>query len=70
MAVGMINRAEHADQIIATGQADMIAIARGMLFDPHWTWRAAVTLEAEINTPPQYIRAHNSKWLRSQVRKQ
>lgn len=70
MAVGMINRPEHADQIIASGESDMIAIARGMLFDPHWTWRAAVALDAEIRTPPQYIRAHSSKWLRSQVTKQ
>lgn len=67
MAVGMINRPHHAEQIIANGEADMIAIARGMLFDPHWTWRAATVLEADIKTPPQYIRAHSSKWLREQV---
>jgi 2,4-dienoyl-CoA reductase-like NADH-dependent reductase (Old Yellow Enzyme family) len=65
MAVGMINRPAHAQDIIATGEADMIAIARGMLFDPHWTWRAAAELKADFQAPPQYIRAKKSKWLRS-----
>lgn len=66
MAVGMIFRPEHAEAIVAGKQADMIAIARGMLFDPHWTWRAAAVLDARICAPPQYIRAQRSAWLREQ----
>ena len=54
-----------AEQIIADGNADMVALARGMLFDPHWTWRAAATLGADVAFPPQYVRAYKSHWLRS-----
>ena len=69
MAVGMINRPAHAQEIVASGEADMIAIARGMLFDPHWTWRAAAELGADFHAPPQYIRAKKSRWLRSTARR-
>ena len=65
IAVGMIYRPAHAEQIIADGQADMVALARGMLFDPHWTWRAAAALGADVAFPPQYVRAYKSHWLRS-----
>ena len=65
IAVGMIYRPAHAAEIIDEGHADMVALARGMLFDPHWTWRAAAELGADIAFPPQYIRAYKSNWLRS-----
>jgi 2,4-dienoyl-CoA reductase-like NADH-dependent reductase (Old Yellow Enzyme family) len=64
MAVGMIYEPRHADGIIADGEADFVAIARGMLFHPHWPWRAAAALDAEVAYPPQYVRAYKSKWLR------
>jgi 2,4-dienoyl-CoA reductase-like NADH-dependent reductase (Old Yellow Enzyme family) len=66
MAVGMIYRPEHADSIIAEENADFVAIARGMLFHPHWPWRAAAALNADVDYPPQYIRAYKSRWLRDQ----
>ncbi len=45
--------------IVATGQADMVALARGMLWDPRWTWRAAVALgEQEVAMPAPYARAN------------
>lgn len=66
MAVGMIFRPEHAESIVAGKEADMVAIARGMLFEPHWTWRAAAALGAQVSGPPQYIRAQRSRWLREQ----
>ncbi|HEY9080560.1 NADH:flavin oxidoreductase/NADH oxidase [Magnetovibrio sp.] len=57
IAVGMINDALQAETIVRSGQADMIALARGMLDDPHWTWRAAKALNAEAAYPRQYERA-------------
>ena len=65
IAVGMIYRPAHAERIIAEGQADMVALARGMLFDPHWAWRAAAALGAEVAFPPQYVRGYKSGWLQS-----
>ena len=44
MAVGMITEAQQAEQILSGGHADMIAMARGMLWDPHWAWHAAHVL--------------------------
>tara|TARA_R110001599_G_scaffold64023_4_gene179598 strand:- start:285027 stop:286139 length:1113 start_codon:yes stop_codon:yes gene_type:complete len=57
MAVGLITEPQQAEDIIANGQADMIALARGMLFDPRWPWHAAVALGATIDAPPQYWRS-------------
>ncbi len=60
MAVGMINDPVQAETIVRSGQADMVALARGMLYDPHWTWRAAEALHANAAYPPQYARSHPS----------
>ncbi|EXI78804.1 MAG: NADPH dehydrogenase [Candidatus Accumulibacter appositus] len=57
IAVGLITEAEPAEAIIAEGRADLVALARGMLFDPRWPWHAAVTLGAEVSAPPQYWRS-------------
>ena len=57
IAVGQIDDAKQAETIVRSGQADMVALARGVLFDPHWTWRAAQTLGAEAHYPRQYERA-------------
>ena len=65
MAVGMIQRPRHAEEIISSGSADFVAIARGILHDPHWPWHAAAVLGAEVGYPPQYIRAYKSKWHRN-----
>lgn len=58
MAVGMITEPRQAETIIATGQADFVALARGMLYDPRWPWHAAEALRAQPNFPPQYMRSH------------
>jgi len=58
MAVGMITEARQAEQILAGGHADMVALARGMLWDPHWAWHAAQVL-GEMDKaimPNQYLR--------------
>ncbi len=57
IAVGLITEAEQAEAIIAEGRADLVALARGMLFDPRWAWHAALKLGAEVSAPPQYWRS-------------
>jgi 2,4-dienoyl-CoA reductase-like NADH-dependent reductase (Old Yellow Enzyme family) len=57
IAVGLITEPEQADAIIANGQADLVALARGMLFDPHWPWHAAAKLGAQVEAPHQYWRS-------------
>ncbi len=52
----MIVNAKQAEAIIAEGKADMIAMARAFLDDPHWGWHAAQTLGAEVARPVQYAR--------------
>ena len=61
MAVGRITEAMQAETILQTGQADMIAMARGLLYDPRWAWHAAEQLHnANATFPPQYARSHPS----------
>jgi 2,4-dienoyl-CoA reductase-like NADH-dependent reductase (Old Yellow Enzyme family) len=60
IAVGLITDPEHAESIITSGQADMVAIARGILYDPHWPWHAAAQLGASVEVPPQYLRSQPS----------
>ena len=60
IAVGQINEPLQAESIIGTGQADMIAIGRGMLYNPRWAWHAAELFSNECPYPPQYARAHHS----------
>ena len=56
IAVGLITEPEQADAIVATGQADLVALARGILYDPRWPWHAAAKLGAKAIAPPQYKR--------------
>jgi 2,4-dienoyl-CoA reductase-like NADH-dependent reductase (Old Yellow Enzyme family) len=60
MAVGLITEAQHAEDIIASGKADMVALARAMLYDPRWGWHAAAELGGEVAAPPQYWRSQPS----------
>lgn len=57
IAVGMITEPEHAQQIIADGDGDMVALARGILYDPHWPWHAAAKLGGQVEAPRQYWRS-------------
>ena len=57
ITVGLITEPEQAETIIATGQADMVALARGMLYNPRWPWHAAAKLGAEVKVPRQYWRS-------------
>ncbi|WP_420101125.1 NADH:flavin oxidoreductase/NADH oxidase [Bosea sp. (in: a-proteobacteria)] len=57
IAVGLITEAEQAEAIIGTGEADMVGIARGILYDPRWPWHAAAALGASVKAAPQYLRS-------------
>lgn len=61
-SVGLIASPQQAEEIVASGKADFVALARGMLFDPRWPWHAALELGAEIKYPPQYERCHPKAW--------
>jgi 2,4-dienoyl-CoA reductase-like NADH-dependent reductase (Old Yellow Enzyme family) len=55
--VGFITSAEQAEQIIATGQADIVLLARELLRNPYWPLAAARRLKADVEWPKQYLRA-------------
>ncbi|WP_144633403.1 NADH:flavin oxidoreductase/NADH oxidase [Bordetella genomosp. 13] len=57
MAVGLITEARQAERILQEEQADMIALARGVLYDPRWAWHAAAELGAQVKAPHQYWRS-------------
>ena len=67
MSVGMITEPRQAEQIVASGHADLVALARGMLYDPRWTWHAAEALGdgQAARYPDQYLRCQ--PWGRQDV---
>jgi len=60
MAVGLITEAKQAEDIVVSGKADMVALARAMLYDPRWGWHAAAELGGQVEAPPQYWRSQPS----------
>jgi 2,4-dienoyl-CoA reductase-like NADH-dependent reductase (Old Yellow Enzyme family) len=56
IAVGLITDPHQAEQILQEGDADAIAIARGLLYNPRWPWHAAAALNEKIQIAPQYLR--------------
>jgi 2,4-dienoyl-CoA reductase-like NADH-dependent reductase (Old Yellow Enzyme family) len=57
ITVGMITEPRQAENILERKQADAIALARAMLYNPRWPWHAAAELGATVQAPPQYWRA-------------
>ena len=57
IAVGLITDFEQAEAIVSTGDADAIALARTILYDPRWPWHAAAHLGAKVKAAPQYLRS-------------
>lgn len=57
VAVGLITDYEQAEAIVGTGDADMIALARTILYDPRWPWHAAAHLGGRVKAPDQYLRS-------------
>ena len=58
VAVGLITEFQQAEDILQNKQADIIALARGMIFNPRWPWHAAIEFGEEPAFPVQYERAH------------
>lgn len=62
VAVGMITGFDQAEAILANGDADLVALARGILYDPHWPWHAAAHFGASVAAPPQYLRSQPTQF--------
>ena len=56
VAVGLITEYEQAEAILATGDADLVALARTVLYDPRWPWHAAAHFGEKVKAAPQYLR--------------
>ena len=57
IAVGLITEFEQADAIVGTGDADLIALARTILYNPRWPWHAAAHFGEHVKAPDQYLRS-------------
>jgi 2,4-dienoyl-CoA reductase-like NADH-dependent reductase (Old Yellow Enzyme family) len=57
IAVGLITEFDHAEAIVHNGDADCVALARAMLYDPRWPWHAAARLGGRVRAPNQYLRS-------------
>jgi 2,4-dienoyl-CoA reductase-like NADH-dependent reductase (Old Yellow Enzyme family) len=66
-AVGLIDDPHFAEAIVAEGKADLVALARPILADPRWPWRAAAALGHTLHVAPQYARATMfiDKWVKA-----
>ena len=62
MAVGKIIEPQQAEDIVASGKADFVAMARAMMDDPRWAWHAARALGAETAYSPNYARCAPNVW--------
>ena len=61
-AVGMIADPEQAEAILASGKADLVAMARAFLDNPRWVWHAAERFGVKLDYPPQYARSRHDQW--------
>ncbi|MBL9535242.1 NADH:flavin oxidoreductase/NADH oxidase [Klebsiella pneumoniae] len=57
IGVGLITEPQQAEDALQNGDADLIAIARAALYNPHWPWQAAAALGAQVRVPSQYLRS-------------
>lgn len=62
VAVGLITEPAHAEAIIANGDADFIALARTVLYDPRWPWHAAAALGGQVHAASQYLRCQPAQY--------
>jgi len=62
VAVGLITEFEQAEAILVTGDADIIALARAILYDPRWPWHAAAHFGATVKAPNQYLRSQPRRY--------
>ena len=62
VAVGLITEFEQAETIVHTGDADFVALARAILYNPRWPWHAAAHFGATVVAPNQYLRSQPSRY--------
>lgn len=62
VAVGLITEPAQAEAIVATGDADLIGLARTVLYDPRWPWHAAAALGGQVRAADQYLRCQPSQF--------
>jgi 2,4-dienoyl-CoA reductase-like NADH-dependent reductase (Old Yellow Enzyme family) len=62
VAVGMITEFDQAEAIVGTGDADFVALARAILYNPRWPWHAAAHLGASVRGPVQYSRSQPHRY--------
>ena len=62
IAVGLITDFDQAEAIVGTGDADLIALARAILYDPRWPWHAAAHFGARVRVPNQYLRSQPQQY--------
>ena len=55
--VGLITEPQQAEEILQAGDADLIAMARAMLYQPRWGWQAAAALGGTVEANPVYWRS-------------
>jgi 2,4-dienoyl-CoA reductase-like NADH-dependent reductase (Old Yellow Enzyme family) len=60
--VGMIADPDQAEEIVASGKADMVVMARAFLDNPRWVWHAAERFGVTLDYPPQYARSRHDLW--------
>src|SRR5262245_32515231 len=61
-SVGMIADPDQAQEIIRSGKADMVVMARAFLDNPRWVWHAAERFGVALDYPPQYARSRHDLW--------
>ena len=54
--MGLITAFDHAERIVASGQADIVVLGRGLMWNPRWGWHAAKALGVTLDIAPQYLR--------------
>jgi 2,4-dienoyl-CoA reductase-like NADH-dependent reductase (Old Yellow Enzyme family) len=57
VAVGLITDFDQAEAIVGTGDADLVGLARTILYDPRWPWHAAAHLGGTVRAPKPYLRS-------------
>jgi len=57
IGVGLITDPQQAEAVVEQGHADLVALGRAVLYNPHWPWQAAAALNAQVKVPSQYLRS-------------
>src|SRR5919106_472495 len=66
-AVGRLADAEQVEEVIGSGKADMVAMARAFLDNPRWVWHAAERYGVKLDYPPSYARSRFDQWAGSKL---